>query len=146
MFVVDTNVLIYAANTSCPEHARCRERLTQWRLQALPWFLTWGVIYEFMRVTTHPRVFAQPLTPSESLSFIRAVTAAPALRILTESEDHQRFVERLVEDVPQLSGNIWHDAHLVALMQEHGITRVYTRDTGFHRFSGIDVLDPLAES
>jgi predicted nucleic acid-binding protein len=30
-----------------------------------------------------------------------------------------------------LSGNLAHDA---VVMREHGIRRVYTRDTGFHRF------------
>ena len=35
-------------------------------------------------------------------------------------------------------------AHIAALMIEHGISRIYTRDTAFHRFPGIEVIDPLA--
>jgi predicted nucleic acid-binding protein len=31
-------------------------------------------------------------------------------------------------------------------MREHGIRRLYTRDTDFHRFPFIEVLDPLAAS
>lgn len=27
---------------------------------------------------------------------------------------------------------------------EHGIRRIYTRDTDFHRFPFLDVIDPLA--
>ena len=45
MFVVDTNVLVYAANASCPEHARCRALVEQWRRQKGVWYLTWGVLY-----------------------------------------------------------------------------------------------------
>jgi predicted nucleic acid-binding protein len=29
-------------------------------------------------------------------------------------------------------------------MREHGIRRLYTRDTDFHRFPFLDVIDPLA--
>jgi predicted nucleic acid-binding protein len=28
-------------------------------------------------------------------------------------------------------------------MKEHGLHRIYTRDTDFHRFPFIEVLDPL---
>jgi predicted nucleic acid-binding protein len=28
-------------------------------------------------------------------------------------------------------------------MREHGIRRIYTRDTDFHRFAFLEVVDPL---
>ena len=34
------------------------------------------------------------------------------------------------------------DAHLVALMRQHGVSTIYTRDRGFRRFDGLTVLDP----
>jgi predicted nucleic acid-binding protein len=37
------------------------------------------------------------------------------------------------------------DAHTAILMREHGRT-IYTRDTDFHRFPFLDVIDPLARS
>ncbi len=36
MFVVDTNILVYAANRNAPEHSRCRELIESWRRQAPP--------------------------------------------------------------------------------------------------------------
>ena len=53
MFVVDTNILIYAADRDSPEHARCRELLDGWRSQATPWYVSWGILYEFLRVATY---------------------------------------------------------------------------------------------
>lgn len=44
---------------------------------------------------------------------------------------------------PHLRGNILHDAHTAVLMREHGIREIYTRDTDFHRFSFIKVIDPI---
>ena len=43
MFVVDTNVLVYAADESAPEHERCRSLLQTWRLRNGAWYLTWGI-------------------------------------------------------------------------------------------------------
>jgi hypothetical protein len=142
---VDTNVLVYAADRDSPAHARCRERLLAWRTQPEPWYLTWGVLYEFLRITTHPRVFRRPWTQTESWSFVAALLVAPALALLTESERHGSVLAALVADVPELTGNLVHDAHTAALMLEHGVRVIYTRDTAFHRFPGIEVRDPLRD-
>jgi len=66
MFVVDTNVLVYGADRDAPEHARCRERLESFRAQTTPWYLTWGIVYEFLRVVTHPRVLSRPFTHEQA--------------------------------------------------------------------------------
>jgi predicted nucleic acid-binding protein len=52
----------------------------------------------------------------------------------------------VVADVPELTGNLVHDAHTAALMLEHGVRAIYTRDTDFHRFQGIEVRDPLPDA
>jgi predicted nucleic acid-binding protein len=43
MFVADTNVLVYAADESAPEHARCRALLERWRRRNGAWYVTWGI-------------------------------------------------------------------------------------------------------
>ena len=44
---------------------------------------------------------------------------------------------------PLPAGNLFQDAHTAILMREHGIRRGCTRDTDFHRFPFLDVIDPL---
>jgi len=143
MFIVDSNVLVYAANEDCPEHLRCRKLLEQWRRARLPWYLTWPIVYEFLRVVTHPRVMSQPWTVEEAWGFIQALRASESLDILTSTDRHDKVLELTLEECPDLRGNIVNDAHTVVLMKEHGIRRIYTRDTDFHRFPSIEVLDPL---
>jgi hypothetical protein len=145
MFVVDTNVLVYAADQSCPEHARCRALLERWRAQSLPWCATWGIFYEFLRVTTHPRVFRRPWSVARAWQFIEALLAAPALQVLDHSDRHAAVAAETLDEVPALRGNLLHDAHTAVLMREHGIRRIYTRDTDFNRFPFLEVIDPLAE-
>lgn len=145
MFVVDTNVLVYAADADAPEHARCRQLLEDLRAQSGAWYLTWNVCYEFLRVVTHPRVFRRPWTPSQAHAFLRALWASPSLGMLVPTDRHQRVLADLIAEVPQLAGNLVHDAHTAALMREHGLRRIYTRDTDFHRFPFLEPIDPLVD-
>jgi hypothetical protein len=143
MFVVDTNVLIYAANDEAPEHATCRRLLEGWRHQRGAWYLTWGVCYEFLRVITHPRALKRPWAAREACRFIAAVQASPGLTMLVPTEAHRELLEGIVAEVPRLGGNIIHDVTTAVLMKEHGVRTIYTRDTDFHRFPFLEVVDPL---
>lgn len=143
MFVVDTNVLVYAADESAPEHMRCRTLLEHWRRRQGAWYLTWGICYEFLRVITHPRVLRRPWSATTARGFLEAVQASPGLGMLVPTERHAGVLAEVVADVPGLSGNLWHDVHTAVLMREHGIRRVCTRDMDFHRFSFLEPVDPL---
>lgn len=143
MFVVDTNVLVYAANEDCAEHEACLELVEGWRRSRLPWYLTWLIIYEFLRIASHPRVLSHPWSIEDAWSFIRALRASESLGILVATVKHDQVLDQMVEELPSLRGNLMHDAHTVVLMREHGIKTIYTRDTDFHRFEGVEVLDPL---
>jgi toxin-antitoxin system PIN domain toxin len=143
LFVVDTNVLVYAADVRAPEHVRCRELLEDWRLRGGAWYLTWGICYEFLRVVTHPRVFRRPWSATQAWQFLAAVQESPGLGMLVPGERHGRVLAEVIEDVPQLAGNLLHDTETAVLMREHGIRRICTRDTDFHRFPFIEPIDPL---
>jgi len=143
MFVVDTNVLVYAANRNAPEYAPCRRLVESWRGSALPWYTTWAILYEFLRVITHPRVLEKPWPVREAWRFLEAVLASPSLGLLVPSPRHADIAAQTFEEFPSIRGNLLHDTHTVVLMREHGIRRIVTRDADFHRFSFIEVIDPL---
>ena len=111
--------------------------------QSSAWYTTWGVLYEFLRITTHPRVLRSPWSVTKSWSFVEAMLQSTTLGILVETDRHTDVVEQVLQEVPQLGGNVVHDAHTAILMREHGIRRIYTRDTDFHRFPFVEVIDPL---
>ena len=143
MFVVDTNILIYAADRRAPGHERCRQLLLDWRSQVEPWYLTWGIIYEFLRVSTHPNVFRKPFSFEEAWRFVDAVLASPRAKVLHETERHGQILEEMASEVPGIGGNILFDVHTAVLMREHGIRRIYTHDAHFRRFPHLEVIDPL---
>jgi toxin-antitoxin system PIN domain toxin len=144
VFVVDTNVLVYAADERAPEHDRCLALLQSWRSQSSAWYLTWGVCYEFLRVVTHARVFRRPWTVREAHQFLEAVLQSPGVGVLSPTPRHAAVLRSVIEEVPLLAGNLLHDTATAVLMREHGIRRICTRDTDFHRFKFVEPIDPMS--
>jgi uncharacterized protein len=143
VFVVDTNVLLYAADAESEFNERCRSRLEEWRRAPAPWFLTWGICYEFLRVSTHPRVFRTPWSMAEAWGFLEAVLASPGASLLLPTHRHRELLGATLAEVPDARGNLAHDLHTAVLMREHGVSRIVTRDMDFHRFPFLEVVDPL---
>lgn len=144
MLVVDTNVLLYAAEKSFNEHKKCKSLIESFRQQAPVWHITWNIVYEFLRVSTHPRVFAKPWTVKAAWGFIEALfEAEPSFSILSPTNRHREVVQQIFLELPIISGNLVHDAHTAILMKEHGIKKIYTRDSDFYRFPFLEVIDPM---
>jgi len=142
MFAVDTNIFIYAADESSPFHNSCRAKVEDWRRLTTPWYSTWGILYEFLRVTTHPRVFRKPWTALKAWEFLEAILASPSFGLLVPSSKHAEIAAEVLRSSKNLCGNVLYDAHTAILMREHGIKRIYTRDTDFHRFPFLEPIDP----
>ena len=141
--VFDTNVLIDAANTGSEFHDACGRALGEARLDPSPAYLTWSVCYEFLRVTTHPRVLTPPWSIARASAFLEAVLATPSFGLLVATPRHLTVLADTVAMYPQLAGNVVHDLHTAVLMREHGISRICTRDADFRRFPFLTVIDPL---
>ena len=143
MLAVDTNVLVYAADEDSPHHVPCRTWLERQRTQPGAWYVTWGILYEFLRVTTHPRVMRRPWNLPTAWTFVSRLLASPGLEVLSATPRHAAVAGETVAELPHLSGNLLHDAHTAILMREHGVRQICTRDTDFARFPFLVVLDPL---
>jgi uncharacterized protein len=141
--VIDTNILLYAANSGAREHRAAKRFLSDCGLHAGLWFLTEGICYEFLRVATHPRVFPLPMTASEAMHFLDVLLNSERFDVLSAGRTHWPCLRRLLARAPQPSGNIFFDLRTVALMQEHAVRRIYTADTDFLQFKQIEVVNPL---
>jgi uncharacterized protein len=143
MFVIDTNILLYAANSDCREHDVCLELVERARNQPGAWYATWSILYGFFRIVTHPRVLSHPWEPEAALRFVRALLSSPGFSVLIETDRHALVLGEIISELPDLAGNILSDLHVAALMREHGIATIYTRDVDFHRFPFLRVIDPM---
>ena len=143
MFAVDTNVLVHAMDEDSPFHAACAPALERWRTQPGVWFVAWSVLYEFLRVVTHPRAMRRPLSVRAGWAIVESLLASPGLRVLVPTPRHAEVARAVIEETPGLTGNLAHDAHIAVLMREHGIRRIYTRDANFFRFPFLEPVDPV---
>lgn len=144
MFAVDANLLVYAAVPVAPNHERARDWLRGCASGDRPWFATWSALYEFLRVTTHRRVYAPSLPFVEAVAFVAELFRSPAFGVLVETDRHAAVLADLAREHPRLAGNILHDLHTVALMREHGVREIHTADADFRQFRELRVVNPLA--
>jgi hypothetical protein len=142
-FLVDTNILLYVANHRSPQHSQARRFLENHLAAGTPWCLTWGILYEFLRVSTHPRVFPKPLTAAQALRFLSALLDREEVTLLTASARHRQMLERTVSELSHPAGNLFHDLETATLMREHGVREIVTADTDFLQFGFLRVTNPL---
>jgi uncharacterized protein len=145
VLAVDTNVLVYAADAHSQFHSACREWLDRQRRRAGAWYVSWPIVYEFLRVVTHPRVMRRPWTAPKAWEFVMSLLASPGISVLTPTQRHADVAGEVFSELPHLAGNILHDAHTAILMREHGIRLICTRDTDFSRFPFLEIIDPLRQ-
>jgi toxin-antitoxin system PIN domain toxin len=143
VLVVDTNVLVYAADADSQFHEPCRNWLARQRARPDAWFTTWPIVYEFLRVTTHPCVMRRPWTATAAWQFVSALLASPGFSTLVPTQRHAEVAEGVIAELPFIAGNLIHDAHTAILMREHGVSRICTRDADFSRFPFLEVIDPV---
>ena len=142
MFIVDTNVLLNAANGDAVDHSRSKEALESYVAENVNFALTWGIVYEFFRVGTHKKVFSKPLSFDQAYGFITQLITNLNCQLITESNIHNRVMHECRNEVHRLSGNIIHDFHTAVLMKEHGIKEIITFDTDYRAFPWIKSREP----
>ena len=117
--------------------------MAEWGSSAEPWYITWSIAYEFLRVVTHRSALLRPLTFANAWAFIEDLRSSPSFGTLVETERHGEVVRDLAREYPHTSGNRLHDLHIAALMREHGVVEIRTADTDFHEFKFLRVVNPL---
>jgi uncharacterized protein len=139
---LDVNVLLYASDQSSARYHAARRFLESCAAGPDLLVLAWPVLMSYLRIATHPRIFAAPLTPDEALGNIVSLLARPHVRAVTEMEG---FLEayRHVTGSMVVRGNLVPDAHLVAILLQHGVRTLYSSDRDFRKFEWVEVRDPF---
>jgi len=142
--VVDTNILLYAVNRDDAWHEAAREFLYGAAQSSDVWYFTEGILYEFLRVTTHARVFDQPLSWYQAIAFLQPFLESDRFDIIGAESGHWRVLQDLLATLTHPAGNLFFDIRTATLMLEHGVRRIYTTDTDFLQFRGLEVVNPLS--
>lgn len=104
--------------------------------------LAWMSLMSYVRMATHPAIFDRPLAHEDAARNVEALLAVPHCRVLGEEEGFWERYREVTQSVPT-RGNLVPDAHLAALLSQHGVVTLYTHDRDFRKFEFLDVRDPL---
>lgn len=141
---VDTNVLVYATHTGSPFHDRARSLVEHLFAGPSLAYLLWPAILGYVRIVTHPHILGSPLSSDEAMSNVEALIGRPHLRVAGEGDGFWPSLRAVAADVKP-RGNLVPDAHLAALMREHGVSTIWSHDRDFRKFKGINVKDPFSK-
>ena len=144
-FALDVNILLYASDTSSPHFERARSFIESCMVQDEIFTVGWLTVMGYLRIATHPAVFDRPLSPGEAMANIEMLRDLPQVRFLSEEEGFWNAYRTTTAEVPT-RGNLVPDAHLAALLRQHGVKTLYTHDRDFLKFSFLEVRDPLSSA
>ena len=143
MKLPDVNVLVYAHRADARDHARYRAWLEELVNADAPYAVSELVLSGFLRIVTHPRVFADPSPIEAALDFARELRDRPNCVVIAPGERHWEIFVRLCRDCGA-RGNLIPDAYLAALAIETGSEWIST-DRDYARFAGLRWKHPLSE-
>ena len=141
MIVPDANLLLYAYDSESPFHGQAARWWGGLLSGIEPVGLCPVVVFAFLRLSTHGKVFERPLTVNEASQRIASWLARPNVRLLVAGPGHVAAVCRLLTKAGT-AGNLVTDAQIAALALEYGAT-VHSADTDFARLSGVSWENPL---
>jgi len=141
-FSCDVNVLLYASDASSPVHAPARLFLEHAAAGGDLLCLGWPTVMSYLRIATHHGIFSTPLAPEEALRNVEGLASLPHVRLLAEEQGFLAVYREVAGAFP-VRGNLVPDAHLAALLKQHGVRTLYTRDGDFRKFLFLDVRDPF---
>lgn len=145
MIAVDTNLLVFAHRRDSAFHGSARVLVGQLAEDRAAWAIPWPCLYEFHAIVTHPRIYAPPSTPEQSIAQIEAWLASPTLHLLSENEMHWPELRGLLGKA-KVQGPLVHDARIAALCLSHGVRELWSTDRDFSRFPRLRVRNPLVAS
>lgn len=136
-FLVDTNILVYAYDTSQGEkHTKAKEIVEK------VWKEGGGVITvqnlgEFVFVVT--RRVRNPIPIAEAKKIVEGIKSSAKWRILDRTID--TFL-REIEIYESFQIPFW-DAQIISVIWDNGVKKIVTEDKDFEKVPGIKVINPF---
>ena len=142
MQLPDVNVLIYGHRAESPEHDRYAAWLCALAEGREPFALSELGCSGFVRIVTNPKIWDDPTSLEDALTFVDNLRRRSNARTLTHGTDSWDVFARLCV-ASRARGKLVADAYHAALAIEHGC-ELLTADADFGRFPGLRWRHPLS--
>ena len=144
MILPDLNLLIYAHNTSAPQHSAARfwwDEVTNGpETVGLPWVVALG----FVRLLSNPAVVERPDPPAQLLGLVGRIISRVSVRLVNPGPRHPALMAELFARTGG-SFRLVTDVHLAALAIELNAV-LASNDADFTRFPGLKLVNPLKDA
>lgn len=138
--VIDTNVLVYAADESSEFHEASHTLRDR---EDIALAVTPQILMEFYAIITDPRRVTSPRSGEEARAELEKYANSSRIMTLHPTQDVLTRVIALLETYPQVTRQNIFDLFIVATMLGNGANRIYTfNESDFNLFSEIEVLRP----
>jgi toxin-antitoxin system PIN domain toxin len=142
MISIDTNILLYALNRDCPEHASARGFLEACAARA-DVAIAELVLVELYVLLRNPAIVRQPLEAPAAAGLCQVFRRHPRWALLDSAEVMDRVWQAAAR--PGVARRHVFDARLAHTLLDHGVTELATRNTrDFEAFGFARVFDPIA--
>lgn len=142
MILIDANILVCAVNKDAPQHARAKSWLEKELAGPETIGIPWTVLLAFLRLTTRPGLFRNPLRIGTAFDLIDFWLERTSVTIVHPGPRHGAILRELLEPLGT-GGNLTSDAYLAALALENR-AELCSFDSDFRRFPGVKWRNPLA--
>jgi len=85
---------------------------------------------------------APDISTATYIEVVESLLDSPSIVMLGEGPGHRGHLRRAVLQ-GEAQGNLMHDAHIAALLLEHGVTEFLSVDRDFARFPGLRARNPF---
>lgn len=137
-YSIDANILLYASDNGNSLHKQANDFLKDCFERQETLCICWPTLMAYLRIATHPRIFDQPLTPSQAMGNVEGLIGLPQVRMFSEEDDFWTFYCRAKGDL-QARGNLVPDIQIAALLLQHDVRTIYTNDADFKKFDFLEV-------
>lgn len=142
MILPDANLLLYAYDQSSPFHPKAAAWCEHIMSHSSPVILLPAVVFGFVRISTHPRIFTDPLSVAEASAHVRSWLGRKQVRLHDMLPDDVETALTLLESAGT-AGNLTTDSQIAAVALRFD-AEVHTADLDFGRFAGVRFSNPLA--
>ncbi len=141
-YSVGADLLLYASDRSSPHHGAALRFLDARAADPDLFCVCWSTLMAYVRIATNPRIFSRPLSAEEALSNVESLIELPRVRLVSEEEEFLGCYREVTKG-QAIRGNGVPDAHLAAILRQHGVRVLYTADADLRRFAFLEIRNPL---
>ncbi len=134
--LIDSNILIYAINSSSPKH-KTAQKFLQENINEL--VIAHQNIFETLRVLTHSK-FLSPMSPTDAIEAVQSITKVSRI-IAPDYKTHHIALELIKKN--KLSADLIFDAYLAATAISNGITTIATDNIKDFKKFDINLINPF---